>query len=237
MASISMDGRLFHYEPTDAQGGRLTPGFRFGITERLEWVDLLSLRYAILDDRPADGRPPMPLSLALRAGTSGVGWSSMEGWLLLPVASIDTLKHIGDRWALSLRGIWEAFYAETPVVFRTAYSDTLHYASRRWSSVGLRADVIRQFGDHVALGFGAGGDQDTACVSPTCAWTSRGASASLRVIVRPRHWVTFSAGPATGLRHRPNIPLPVVYPDGTRIPIRPLTVEWVSLGAFVAFYW
>jgi hypothetical protein len=238
MASVSLDGRLIHYEPTDAQAGTLIPGFRFGITERLEWVDLLSLRYAILDDRPADGRPPMPLSLAVRAGMDGVGYSSMEGWLLLPVASVDVLKHVGDRWALSMGAAWQAFYVESPAAFITpAYSGGLGYSSRRWSDIGVRGDVIRQLNDHFALGFSAGVDQLNDCVSPACAWKSRGAGASLRLIARPWHWLTVSAGPAAGIRHRPNLLLPLVYPNGDRIPIQPLTVEWVSLSGFVAFFW
>src|SRR5262245_8485801 len=164
MASISLDGHFVHYQPTNVHGGTLNAGFRFGITERLEWDDLLSLRYAILDDRPADGRPPMPLSLAVRAGTDGIGYPSAEGMILLPVASIDALKHVGDRWALSLRASWQAQYLARPVTLTPAYSDTLHYWSRRFSFIGVRADAIRQLDDHVAVGFSAGVDQYNDCV-------------------------------------------------------------------------
>src|SRR6185436_2543213 len=64
MASASLAVTAVHFEPTDAYGFPGTPGFRFGITDHLEWVDLLGLRYAFLDDRPADGRARMPISLA-----------------------------------------------------------------------------------------------------------------------------------------------------------------------------
>jgi len=237
MASISLDGRYFDYKPTDARGGTLTPGFRFGITDRLEWDDVLSLRYAILDDRPVDGRAPMPLSLAVRAGTYGIGYSSVEGMILLPVVSINALKHVGDRWALSARASWEAQYLSTPSIWTPAYSETLHYSSRRFSVIGIRADAVRQLDDHVAVGFGAGVDQFNDCVSPTCGWVSQGAGASVRVIVRPWHWVTFSGGSSAGVRHRPDALLPTRYPNGGNITTRPLTVEWMALDAFVAFYW
>ena len=237
MASISLDGRYFDYKPTDARGGTLTPGFRFGITDRLEWDDVLSLRYAILDDRPVDGRAPMPLSLAVRAGTYGIGYSSMEGMILLPVASVHALKHVGDRWALSARASWEAQYVTTPGAFTPAYSETLHYWSRRSSIVGIRADAVRQLDDHVAVGLGAGVDQYNDCVSPTCGWVSQGAGASVRVIVRPWHWVTVAGGSSAGVRHRPDALLPTRYPNGAPITTQPLTVEWMSLDAFIAFYW
>src|SRR6478752_4888286 len=68
MASGSINVTAIHHEPTDAQEVRILPELRYGITDRLEWADLLGLRYAFLDDRPTDGRAPMPLSLALRAG-------------------------------------------------------------------------------------------------------------------------------------------------------------------------
>ena len=32
---------------------------------------------------------------------------------MLPVASLDVLRHVGDRWALSLSGGWEAIWNET----------------------------------------------------------------------------------------------------------------------------
>src|SRR5262245_66427597 len=67
LASVSMQIGYTHYEPTNAGGERIVPGFRVGLTDRLE-VAGLGLRFAILDDRPADGRTPMPFSLAMHAG-------------------------------------------------------------------------------------------------------------------------------------------------------------------------
>jgi hypothetical protein len=237
MASMGLDGHYLYYKPTDARGGGLTGGFRFGITDRLEWDGVLSLRYAILDDRPVDGRAPMPMSLSVQAGTYGIGYSSMEGMFLLPVVAIDALKHVGDRWALSLRASWNAQYVVAPVAFTPAYSETLHYWSRRFSVVGIHADAVRQLDDHVAVGFGAGVDQFNDCVSPTCGWVSQDAGASVRVIVRPWRWVTISGGSSAGIRHRPDAVLPTRYPNGDPITIQPLTVEWMSLNTAIAFYW
>ena len=75
MASASMTGFGQHYEPTDVRRTGAVLGLRFAFTYRLEWVDLLSLRYALLDDRPVDGRPARPISLAVRAGVAGFGYS------------------------------------------------------------------------------------------------------------------------------------------------------------------
>jgi hypothetical protein len=159
--------------------------------------------------------------------------------IVLPVASIDALKHVGDRWALALRATWEAQYVTRTVAWTPAYTDTLHYWSRRFSVIGIRADAIRQLDDHVAVGLGTGVDQYNDCVSPTCGWVSQGAGASVRVIVRPRHWVTISAGSSGGVRHRPDALLPTRYPppDSRPIIIQPLTVSWLSLDALVAFHW
>jgi hypothetical protein len=239
MASISVDGHYLHYKPTDARGATSFVGFRFGITDRLELDGLLSLRYAILDDRPVDGRAPMPLSLSVQAGTYGIGYSSMEGMFVVPIASINALKHVGDRWALSAEASWLAQYVTNPVAVTPAYSETLHYFSRRLSVVGISAGAVRQLDDHVAVGLGAGVNQYNDCVSPTCGWVSQDASASVRVIVRPWHWVTIGGGSSAGVRHRPDAQLPIRSPPplGGPITLQPLTVEWVSLDAFVAFYW
>src|SRR3954470_21535756 len=129
MASASINVTAIHYEPTDAQGILTTPGLRLGITDRLEWADLLSLRYAFLDDRPIDGRAPMPLSLALRAGLFGIGYSSLEGLFLVPIVSLDALKHVSDRWALSLSVDWTAQWVSRPFSWTPAYNDALVYST------------------------------------------------------------------------------------------------------------
>src|SRR3954468_16362644 len=175
MASVSVGGYVRHFEPTNTRVDGVPVTFRFGITDRLEWDDLLSLRYALLDDRPADGRAPRPLSLAVRAGVRGIGYSSMEGMIVLPIISVDALKHVGDRWALSLSADWEAQWIQDPVIFIPAYSGSLGYSSRTWSELGFGAAVTRQLSERIALGAGASVFQASDCASPTCAWVRRGA--------------------------------------------------------------
>jgi hypothetical protein len=240
MASVTMGATAVHYEPTDAQGVRWQGAIRYGITDHLEWADLLGLRYAFLDDRPADGRAPMPLSLALRAGLRGFGWSSLDGMIVQPIVSLDVLKHVADRWALSLGADWVAQWVEHPsgiFPYTPGYSGSLAYWSRDWSTIALRAEVMRQLTPRFALGVVPTVAQSTDCVDPTCDWKSRSGSVALMAGVRPLSWLTVRLAPAAGVRNRPNLPLPTTYPDGTPIMIPPLTVTWVSVTGWLDFYW
>jgi hypothetical protein len=237
MASGSVNVTAIHHEPTDAQEVRILPGLRYGITDRLEWADLLGLRYAFLDDRPTDGRAPMPLSLALRAGLFGIGYSSAEGMIVVPAVSLDALEHVRDRWALSLSVDWTAQWVARPVGWTPAYNDALVYSSRRFSFVMLSGAVTRQLSDRVAVGIGPSLDQATDCVSPFCDWKSRSARVSVFVGVRPLWWFTVLIAPAVGVRWRPAIALPATPPDGTPITVEPMSVTWVSLTGRLVFYW
>jgi hypothetical protein len=240
LASGSLRMTAIHYEPTDAQGVLWGAGIRLGITDRLEWTDVLSLRYAILDDRPADGRAPKPFSLALRAGLLGIGYSSMDGMIVLPIISLDVLKHVADRWALSLGAQWHAQWIQHPYTlfpFTPSYSSTLHYSARIFSTVSVNAAVTRQLSPRVALGIAPSVAQNTDCVEPTCDWKWQSASVALVLSVRPLWWLTARVAPGAGVRHRADLFLPVVYPDGTAIPIRPHTVTFGSLTAWLDFYW
>lgn len=238
MASLSAGGFVAHYEPTGARRGNALLRFRYAFTDRLEWVDLLSLRYALLDDRPADGRPARPISLAVRAGVTGVGYSSFEGFVVLPVASVEGLKRIGDRWALELAVDWSAQWVQRrSFVSLPPYSSTLGYAGNPASSLVVRGGVTRQLAGRVALRASASVIQTAGCLTPTCAWVSRGAVAALKVSVRPSHWVTLAVGPYVGVRYLPDGPLtPPANPTApVVIPLR--QVEWVGLEATLAFYW
>jgi hypothetical protein len=237
MASVSIDATAVHYEPTDAQGVPFAGSLRYGITDHLEWADLFGLRYAFLDDRPADGRAPMPLSLALRAGALGVGYSSAEGMIVLPVVSLTALKRVANRWALSLSAGWTAQWVQHSAGWTPAYSGSLTYSSRERSVVSLAASVTRQLTDRVALGLAPSIDQTNDCVSPGCDWKTRGASVSAFVAARPLSWLTLHVGPAAGVRERPDIPIPIMYPDGTVIVVQPLRVTWVAFSAGLTFYW
>jgi hypothetical protein len=239
MASVGLRGFAAHYEPTDVRRNNLLLGFRYAFTDRLEWVDLLSLRYALLDDRPMDGRPARPISLAVRAGATGIGYSSFNGLIVLPVASVDALRHIADRWALELSVHWLAMWQQrnTSVFPSPPYTSTLGYAGNTASSLTFRGRATRQLAERVALGASASVTQTAGCLSPTCAWVSRGGVAALTVSVRPWHWLTLAAGPYVGYRYRSDGALvPPANPTApVVIPLR--RVEWVGLEAFVTFYW
>lgn len=238
MASVGLRGFAAHYEPTDARRNNLLVGVRYAFTDRLEWADLLSLRYALLDDRPVDGRPARPISLAVRAGATGIAYSSFNGLIVFPVASVEALKRIADRWALDLSVTWLAMWQQrgTSVFPSPPYTSTLGYAGNTASSLTLRGGATRQLAERVALGASASVTQTTGCLSSTCAWVSRGGVAALTVSVRPWHWVTLAAGPYVGYRYRPDGPIPPANPTApVVIPLR--RVEWVGLEGFLTFYW
>lgn len=238
MASVSTRIRYVHYEPTNVGGTFGQGALRIGLTNRLEWNGLIGLRFAILDNRPADGRAPMPFSLAVHAGVVGIGYSSVEGMIVQPVASISTLKHVGDRWALSLGLDWGATWVQSQFFrFTPAYSGSLGYSGRIGSTFTLDGAVTRQLSERIALGVSPAVSQTNDCIDPTCGWVSQSASGAVFVSVRPWAWLTVSAGPDIGVRHRPNVLLPVAYPDGTLISIPPARVTWFAFSGTAAFYW
>jgi len=169
MASVSLRGFSAHYEPTDARRSDALLGFRYAFTDRLEWVDLLSLRYALLDDRPVDGRPARPISLAVRAGVTGMGYSSFNGLIVLPVASVEALKRVADRWAFELSLTWSALWEQRSTSASPTYNVVLGYISDEASSLTFRAAATRQLAERVALGASAEVIQTAGCLSPTCA--------------------------------------------------------------------
>jgi hypothetical protein len=238
MASVSTTIGYVHYEPTNVGGTFGRGALRIGLTNRLEWNGLIGLRFAILDDRPADGRAPMPFSLAVHAGVVGIGYSSFDGMILQPVASLSALKHVADRWALSLGLDWGANWVQRQSRrFTPAYSGSLGYWGRIGSTFTLSGAVTRQLSERVALGISPAVAQTNDCIDPTCGWVSQSASGALFVSVRPWDWLTVSAGPDVGVRHRPDAVLPTTYPDGTPIYIPPTRVEWFGLSGTAAFYW
>lgn len=237
MASVSMEIRYVHYEPTNVGGTFGLSGLRIGLTNRLEWNGLIGLRFAILDDRPA-GRAPMPFSLAVQAGVMGIGYSSFDGMIVQPAASLLALKHVADRWALSLGLDWGATWVQHPwLQFTPAYSGSLAYSGRIASTFTLSGTVARQLSERIALGISPAVAQTNDCIDPTCGWVSQSASGKVFVSARPWDWLTVSAGPDIGVRHRPDALLPVAYPDGTRIYVPPTRVTWFALSGTAAFYW
>jgi hypothetical protein len=233
MASVGLGGSVSQYEPSGTRSFDEEARFRFGITDRLEWADLLTLRYALLDDRPADSRPPAPLSLAVQAGTRGIGWSSTTGMIAMPIVSVQVRKHVGDRWAFGGSASWLAIWHQKPAAFM--YTMDLDYTPGRRSFWLAGGYVTRQLGERFALSFSAWFTDAAACISPTCNWITRGTGGALSLVFRPWHWLTVGAGPYAGLRYRPNT-IPPSNPADP-VPTPPEMVEWFGASAGATFYW
>jgi hypothetical protein len=209
----------------------------YGLGKRLELDGLLSLRWAILDDAPAEvDQRPDRLSLAVRGGAVGIGASSVEGFMVYPIASVELRKRLGAQTRVSLAATWEGRWVENPAGwYEGAYHDDLWPTSARTSSAEVAAGLLRQLGDHVALGAEASVHQLQRCTFPSCGWTARGGVLSLGPQVRPWRWLTLSLRAFAGGRYRP-AGQPVQSPDD-RLFVMPARVSWLGTAASVVFQW
>ena len=236
MASVAVAPFVGRSQPAGGFYSGLTPGFRLGVTDRLEWTDLLSLRYAFLDDAPESPLAHAPISLAVQAGARGFGFSSTDGFIVLPLLSVQALKHVGDRWALSLAAGWFAGWAERRTATSTPYDDRLVLTSNRWSEVELVGRATRQLTERIAVGAGGTLGQMQDCVWTFCGWRTREGSGGLHLLVRPWRWLTVGVFPSVGGRYRPEILTPPPNPTGP-VAIPPRVVHWVGATGQVAFFW
>ncbi|HXU82603.1 MAG TPA: hypothetical protein VN914_14475 [Polyangia bacterium] len=212
------------------------PSIRYGVTDRLELDDLLSLRWAVLDDAPpplGSDRQRNRLSLAVRAGATGVGASTTAGLIVLPVVSAEVAKHLGGQSLLSLTGRWDGLWSENQARF--VATDDFGPDSSRRSSLELEAQGLRQLGDHVAVGAGVGIHQLQACTLPACGWTARGGHLWLGPSVRPRRWLTLSLHLFAGARYRP-ASRQVPSPDEP-LPDLDNTVSWLGTWVSAGLQW
>jgi hypothetical protein len=236
MASASIGGYATHYWPTGLDRADVTiPAIRLGITDRLEWTNVLSLTYAFLDDSPGGPSPGAPLSVALRAGFNGIGYSSIEGMIVQPLASIELQKHVADRWRFWMHVGWQASWASRspPQIFSDGR--TLTIGTRDSSQIGASVGVIRQLVDRLALGASVSVGQVQRCVDPFCDWVTRGVAGSLTLSFRVKHWLTLSVSPSAGVRGRPA----VIPPQSPELPVEvtPQRVTWISGLGLATFYW
>ena len=207
------------------------------MTDRLEWTDVLSFRYAFLDDAPDSPRPHAPISLAVQAGAVGLGFSSADGFIVLPLLSVQALKHVGDRWALSASADWFAQWVERVPEGATApYDGRLFTTRSRWSEVQIDLSALRQLTERIAVGAGAAAGQMQDCASTFCAWSSRDGSLRVGLVARPWRWLTLSVFPSVGARYRPEILIAPPTPIGP-VEIPPHVVHWVGASGTAAFFW
>jgi hypothetical protein len=237
---LSVQPSVTKYSTRDAAAWDLGLTFRYGITDRLQ-LEGLSLRYAFLDDAPVygdgapDGRRHGPLSLSVRAGVDGIGYSSIEGLIVLPTLSVAARKHLGSRafvWADAEAG---GGWVTTQPSFTGPYGSTL-WPGWPNSRVALTAGGTVQVVDHLAVSAGAGVHQLHACAVPTCAWAARGATAFAGPILRPWPWLSVSASGQLGGRERPFVAV-VPDPDGMGPVLPPRDVWWWGVNTFVTFFW
>jgi hypothetical protein len=238
MLSMGLTGQVAE-RPRPQVVSSFSASLDYGVGKRLELDGLTSLRWAILDDAPAPAdadRRPDRLSLAVRGGAVGIGSSSLEGFTVLPIASVEVRKHVGAQARVSLAGTWQGRWVEHPVGWlEDPYLDDLFPIGSRMSSTELAADVLRQVGDHVALGVGASVHQLQRCTVPSCAWRARGGELWLGPHVRPWRWLTLSVHAFAGGRYRP-VGQPVRSPDDWLV-IRRANATWLGTSGSVAFQW
>jgi hypothetical protein len=230
LAAASVGASVSRLDAPRMTNGASDLGFSYGITDKLE-LDRLALRYAFLDDAPAPaGTPPETprarLSLVLRAGLDGLGYSSTEHLIAEPALSVRVGKHLGERVRVSASLEWFAFWASNPQPASSAYSLYLWPRGDRLSQLTLSTGVLVQLADHLSVGYGLFFHQMHACVVPTCDEAARGVSTSLGPSLRPWRWLAVSVWGLAGVRWRPDAPPPTQT-----------QVSWLGAGGDVTLTW
>jgi hypothetical protein len=235
LAAFSVAGSVSRLDSPRATNGASDLGFAFGITDKLE-LDRLALRYAFLDDAPppadAPDAPRSRLSLVLRGGLDGIGYSSTEHLIARTALSVRVGKHLGARVRVSATLGWNGFWTSNPQPTTAFYSSYLWPRVDRASELTLTTGALVQLVDHLALGAGVGVHQLHACFVPTCGEAARGFSMSLGPSLRPWRWLAVSAWGLAGERWRPDAP---PFPPTAAVP--PTHVSWYGAGGDVTFFW
>jgi hypothetical protein len=217
----------------------LDASLRYGFTDRLQWTDLTSLEYAVLDDSPgrSDGTAlPDALSLSVRAGAKGVGWSSIEGFITTPLLVVSGLKHLGEDAAVGASAGYFASWVAQPWPETRRYGVLLWPGGAQWSELTLDSWVQKQVTTRVAATLVLGVHELHDCSLLACSWASRGAVVSLGPAWRYWHWLTLSISGSAGVRYRPSGVVGSVVPDEpTAQP--PGSVSWAAIQAAVVLHW
>ena len=177
-----------------------------------------------------------PLSLAVEAGLLGIGYSSIDGTILLPEVQLRLAKHLAGRWRFDAGASWFGYWSSGGTSLPAFNRQTLVLSGRPLSQVQGEVGATRQLADRFALGVGAHFAQVQNCLEISCDWLSRSAWGSLSLSFRPVHWVTLTLFTSAGVRKRASAFTPVTDPDQPP-PTLPLRVTWLSGGGEVAFYW
>jgi hypothetical protein len=247
MVEVSVDAAVSRDHPTDVAAGSVLPRIDYGLSDRLELADLLSLRYALLDDAPraperiaADPfRPRDPLSLSVRAGLTGIGYSTVEGLIVLPVVEVVALEHLGAATTLALQLGWSGQWVGERALFPQpyGYNDRLWPTAPRRSQLTASVIATRQLTDHLSLSLAGGLHEAHAGLGPWRAWGASGGSLELGAAVRPWPWLTLRAAAFAGARVRPDGLGIVASPAEPLARQLPESVTWVGASGGAAFRW
>jgi hypothetical protein len=214
---------------------------RYGLTDKLE-LDDLSLRFAFLDDAPpAGGAPPETsrkhLSLAVRAGIEGLGFSSTDGFIMLPTLVVDARKHLGARGYVWASAEWSSIWASDAARRIIAYTRYLWPNSSRSSEVSVGGGSVVQVGNHITIGASVGGQDLFACTVPTCDVAAYGLTAAIGPSFRPWRWLALSVSGYGAVRWRTSHLILPTPPNVQAPELPPGRVSWVGVTGTVTFFW
>lgn len=212
---------------------------RYGITDRLELRNL-SLRYAFLDDAPAppgaapDGRKRGPLALAMLAGVEGFGYSSFDGWIVIPTVGVEARRHLGRHVYLWSELAWTGWWASSIESRPDQYTSGLWPTGARSRAVVSVGGVV-QVVERVSLSLGGRADQLRGCVLPTCDVASTGVSGFAGASFRPWRWMDVAVSGTMGRRDRRDVV--VAVPPTGPVAVPPDWVSWKVVALSLTFRW
>ena len=141
MASASLGG-LRACTSSRRHAGRRGAGRTSGTASPIGWSGSICCRTALRDPRRSPrGRARADAAVARGCARAccGIGYSSAEGMIVLPVVSVEALKHVADRWALSLSAGLAGAVGRARGLFTVmpAYGRHARYSGRRGSTFTL----------------------------------------------------------------------------------------------------
>ncbi len=222
MAALGMWGRTGIEAVKGTRASNFNASFRYGLTNRLELVDVLSLRYTFADDAPTvDGTAPSKISVAVRAGLTGFGASSIEGAVFWPVLQLHLRKRVSPNTYLF--SVTSGHSRHATAIARHSYLF--------FQSVGSITQISARWAWHSSIG----ASNEVICGSECtrqAPWAKLGTGWSMR----PAHWIEF--GPSFLLEYRLRGPEPIVRPTpDQRVSQRATRPIWISGLLDLTFFW
>jgi hypothetical protein len=176
--AVSTSGTL--RDRHNRRNGNVYPAINYGLTDRLELVEFLALRYALLDDAPPASAATgirsggAPLALAVEGGLAGLGFSSAEALIVFPQVGLSLSKGLSDRIRVGGR-----------TGARAAVSSRRHETTWRASTY-----VLVQTTERLALDVDLGVWSAFSGLTPSSRWKEREVWLGPGLAYRPWHWFT-----------------------------------------------